>query len=259
MHDIFDIVEPIQTDLPVEVEEVPEVVIEVPEIPADDVPQTEEESGQAIALTDLISTSWDTVAKYQALIVTLDDEEVKNVLQELINNQLDIIAKLQDCIKDSYPAAEVLSEGINDGESLAHKIKRIHDTDEYLWNRHDCDYTWLYDEIRKYLNPGEDEDIVDFEDIIGRMPIDKQKELYTKLVSPYQKEDGHDPYEECYNYSVKLEGLGKSKLSEQYFVSFDKARKYCEHLVKRCKNTRCEAVIRDVDRNIIESYKIKKR
>ena len=61
-------------------------------------------------------------------------------------------------------------------EDLAAYIQKIHDEDEYLWNLHGTDYTWLYDECAKYSDGFGSEGCEDsIADCVRRMP--KQKLL----------------------------------------------------------------------------------
>lgn len=79
-----------------------------------------------------------------------------------------------------------LNESLN--EDLASYIQKIHDTDEYLWNLHDTDYSWLYDECAKYSDTwGSDESEDSIADCIRKMPKEKQYEILDKLVAPYNE------------------------------------------------------------------------
>lgn len=73
-------------------------------------------------------------------------------------------------------------------EDLASYIQKIHDTDEYLWNLHNTDYSWLYDECAKYSDTWGSEDSEDtIADCIRKMPKEKQYEILDKLVAPYNE------------------------------------------------------------------------
>lgn len=73
-------------------------------------------------------------------------------------------------------------------EDLASYIQKIHDTDEYLWNLHDTDYSWLYDECAKYSDTwGSEESEDSIADCIRKMPKEKQYEILDKLVAPYNE------------------------------------------------------------------------
>lgn len=98
-------------------------------------------------------------------------------------------------------------------EDLGEIIQDIHDKDEYLWNLHDTDYTWLYDEVKDYLEGEEDLDAPGQVDLIAkavrRMPQDKQMSIYQHLIAPLQgerypldpnelMEAFEDEYNDCY-------------------------------------------------------------
>lgn len=98
-------------------------------------------------------------------------------------------------------------------EDLGEIIQDIHDKDEYLWNLHDTDYTWLYDEVKDYLEGEEDLDAPGQVDLIAkavrRMPQDKQMSIYQRLIAPLQgerypldpkelMEAFEDEYNDCY-------------------------------------------------------------
>lgn len=70
-------------------------------------------------------------------------------------------------------------------EDLAAYIQKIHDEDEYLWNLHGTDYTWLYDECAKYSDGFGSEGCEDsIADCVRRMPKQKQYEIIDRLVEP---------------------------------------------------------------------------
>lgn len=74
-------------------------------------------------------------------------------------------------------------------EDLAAYIQKLHDEDEYLWNLHDTDYTWLYDELDKYSDDWRESDSkYSIADVIRMMPKEKQREIYDRLVEPYTNE-----------------------------------------------------------------------
>lgn len=98
-----------------------------------------------------------------------------------------------DNIPDPYRQdAEEFGEPINESltEDIASYIQHVHDTDEYLWNLHNTDYSWLYDICAEYSDTWGSEDNQDtIADCIRRMPENEQKDLLARLVAPY-KESG---------------------------------------------------------------------
>lgn len=74
-------------------------------------------------------------------------------------------------------------------EDLASYIQKLHDEDEYLWNLHHTNYSWLYDELDKYSDDWRETDSKhSIADVIRMMPEEKQREIYNKLVEPYVNE-----------------------------------------------------------------------
>jgi len=83
-------------------------------------------------------------------------------------------------------------------EDLADYIQKVHDKDEYIWNLHNTDYSWLYNELKDYLKDGEtfgarDEEgypsdtNVGIKELISRMPREKQVDVLVKLVEPFHE------------------------------------------------------------------------
>lgn len=68
-------------------------------------------------------------------------------------------------------------------EDLASQFKKIHDKDEYLWNLHNTDYSFIYDKLAEYGDI--DEEGID--GLFRKMPEKEQRELFDKLVAPYDK------------------------------------------------------------------------
>lgn len=114
----------------------------------------------------------------------LSDAEVNEILQSKG------IAPIHRQGGDKTLAELGLHESLSVKEDLASTIQSIHDKDEYLWNLHDTDYSWLYDEVKAYLEDGEDLDAPGQVDLIAkairRMPVNKQKAIYQKLIAPLQ-------------------------------------------------------------------------
>lgn len=74
-------------------------------------------------------------------------------------------------------------------EDLAAYIQKLHDEDEYLWNLHDTDYTWLYDELDKYSDDWRESDSkYSIADVIRMMPEEEQSRIYNQLIKPYTNE-----------------------------------------------------------------------
>lgn len=85
----------------------------------------------------------------------------------------------------------ILNEGFKKKyvkEDLASYIQHIHDTDDNLFNLHDEDYDWLYNECSEYSDDWGSEDSKDtIADCIRRMPKQKQYEIIDRLTEPFNE------------------------------------------------------------------------
>lgn len=108
--------------------------------------------------------------------------------------QLNRMPRMKDSRTSSVKSTGLLKE------DLADEFKEIHDKDEYLWNLHNTDYSFIYDELKKYMQDGETWDEsgedgypldtnVDIRTLFARMPQDKQVDLFCKLVDPLKKDE----------------------------------------------------------------------
>ena len=125
---------------------------------------------------DKTKEAQDTITKAKAVgdEFAKDSQEARNRMKQLRDQQ---------------------QESLN--EDLAYLIQRLHDEDGYLWNLHNTDYEWLYDECSKYSDCFGSADCKDsIADCIRRMPKDAQYKLLDRLVAPLHEslnEDVEDP------------------------------------------------------------------
>lgn len=93
--------------------------------------------------------------------------------------------------EDDLDEDEDYDESLN--EDLAALIQNLHDKDEYLWNLHNNDYEWLYDECAKYSNCWGSSDCQDsIANCIRKMPKDAQYKLLDRLVAPLHESLNED-------------------------------------------------------------------
>ena len=122
----------------------------------------------------------------------------------IISPQADLEGVFRDITK------RILSESLE--EDLAAQIQKLHDTDEYLWNLHGTDYTWLYDELDKYSDDWKDSDSKDsIADCIRRMPKEKQHEILDRLVEP-MKESLKEDFDDIVDIEVPVLNINTTEI-----------------------------------------------
>ena len=125
------------------------------------------------------------IADYTEII----DYSTEVALDKFPENKEEILSVALDCRNTFTHLVDRIrstSESLN--EDIADYIQHVHDKDEYLWNLHNTDYSWLYDQLEKYGFGSEDNPSI--ADCIRQMPKSKQEQILIKLVEPYNESLG---------------------------------------------------------------------
>ena len=124
----------------------------------------------------------------------------------------------------AYIDSKVVEEDLK--EDLASTFKKIHDTDEYLWNLHNTDYSFIYDKLAEYGDINKE----GLDKVFRKMPQEEQIELFNQLTAPYDEEEYQEPEDDLeltsddmnagYWYESLIESEGSPKVTGESWYEF---------------------------------------
>lgn len=95
-------------------DDIPDVVIDT--IEEDEIelpgPTTQEEFGAASLISEAIQNIWSVIDNYNSMLVSIDNEEIKSIVKDLVDDEMKNIARLEEAMTLVSPNAEHL-KGIN--------------------------------------------------------------------------------------------------------------------------------------------------
>lgn len=69
-------------------------------------PSTDEEFGSTMLIVDSIKSTWDMIDKYNSTLASIENEDIKKVIKDILDIELTNIGKLEEVLKIVSPNAE---------------------------------------------------------------------------------------------------------------------------------------------------------